>query len=497
MAEAVRLHLDLVLRRLLAQLSAFFDSRAVTAYATGGFLRDALSQRPVNDIDISMEGDPLSLGPELAGAFGGRHFVLDEKRRLARVLLRDPELQIDLLPLRGPIEEDLRGRDYTIDAMAAPLGEAAAGAAALIDPLKGLEDLRSGRVRLVSEWALEEDSLRLLRGVRLATVMSFEIEPKSAEAIRRRASTIVSAAAERQRDELARVFSAPRAARGMRLLDDLRLLDHVMPEMSATRGVDQPKEHHYDVLGHSFAAVDWMDCLLAEEEPEEEPARTLWRELWSQLSWWAQARDHFRERIAPLAPRSALLKLASFLHDVGKPQTRTFDERGRMRFFGHSEAGAGIARRLMRRLRFSGREVRMVAAMIEAHLRPVQMAQQGPPTRRAIYRFFRDTGEAGIDTLILSLADHLATVGPRVSVEGWRAHVYVVSYVLQKRMQEEEVVAPARLLRGDELMDALGLAPGPLVGELLEAVREAQAAGEIATREEALELARRRLASRI
>jgi putative nucleotidyltransferase with HDIG domain len=481
----------------LAQLSAFFDSRGVAAYATGGFLRDALLQRPVNDIDISVEADPLTLGQEIAVALGGRYFALDKKRRLARVLLPGAALEIDLLPLRASIEEDLRSRDYTIDAMAAPLAEAAAGAATLIDPANGLADLRSGLVRLVSETALEEDSLRLLRGVRLAAVMDFEIEPASAEAIRRRASSLVSAAAERQRDELARIFSARRAGRGMRLLDDLGLLDQVMPEMSATRGVEQPKEHYYDVLGHSFAAVDWMDCLLAEEQPDGEPACELWRELWRQLSWWAEARSYFRERIAPLTPRSAVVKLAAFLHDVGKPQTKTVDEAGRMRFFGHSEVGADIARRLMRRLRFSGREVRMVEAMVEAHLRPVQMAQQGLPTRRAIYRFFRDTGEAGIDTLFLSLADHLATVGPRLSAEGWRDHVSIVNYVLQKRLQEEEVVEPARLLRGDELMEVLGLTPGPLVGELLEAIREAQAAGDIATREEALDLARRHLAERL
>ncbi len=133
----------------------------------------------------------------------------------------------------------------------------------------------------------------------------------------------------------------------------------------------------------------------------------------------------------------------------------------------------------------------MVRAMVADHLRPVQMAQQGPPTRRAIYRFFRDTGEAGIETLFLSLADHLATVGPRRNEAGWRRHVALTSYILEKRFREADVVSPPKLLGGDELMSALGLQPGPLVGQLLEAVREAQAAGEIRTREEALALARR------
>jgi poly(A) polymerase len=118
------------------------------------------------------------------------------------------------------------------------------------------------------------------------------------------------------------------------------------------------------------------------------------------------------------------------------------------------------------------------------------MAQQGPPTRRALYRYFRDCGDAGVETLFLSLADHLATVGPRLNEAGWRQHVALVNYILTKRFQEEETVSPPRLLGGDELMAELNISPGPHVGRLLETLREAQAAGDVSTREEALALAR-------
>lgn len=165
-----------------------------------------------------------------------------------------------------------------------------------------------------------------------------------------------------------------------------------------------------------------------------------------------------------------------------------------MRFFGHSDAGAEIAGGLMRRLRFSGREREIVERMIEAHLRPVQMAQDRAPTKRAVYRYFRATGEAGIDTLFLSLADHLGTVGPNVRWEGYRAHVAVVSHILRLHLLEERVTSPPKLVSGDDLMRELGLEPGALLGELLEAVREAQAAGEVSTPAEALALARERLA---
>src|SRR5438034_5999344 len=164
-----------------------------------------------------------------------------------------------------------------------------------------------------------------------------------------------------------------------------------------------------------------------------------------------------------------------------------------MPFFGHANAGAQIAAGLMHRLRFSSRETALVGEMIDAHMRPVQMAQQQAPSRKAMYRFFRDTGEAGIDTLFLSLADHLGTMGPRVELDGWRRHVAAIDYVLRMRLEEPVVMEPPKLVDGDDLMSALGIPPGARVGELLELVREAQAAGEVSTREDAIALARREM----
>lgn len=491
MDQMRHLRLEPPVRSLLAKLAAFFSSRGAEAYAAGGFLRDALLGLPLHDIDVVTTADPLTLAPELASAFQARWFPLDEERRLIRILLPDLDLHLDLQPQRGGIEADLMRRDYTIDAMAVLLPDAAADTVSVLDPTGGLADLEAGQVRAVTEEALQEDPLRLLRGVRLAAQLDFRIEPATAGVIRRYAALISTVAAERQRDEIVRILSTVRAGRGLRLLDEVGLVPHIFPEMEPARGAEQPKEHYWDVLGHSLAAVDALDALLAPQEPPNEPARSLWRDVWSAFGWWQGAAHYLAEEVAPGSRRASILKLAGFLHDIGKPATRTFDETGRMRFFGHQHVGANVAASLMRRLRFSSRETAMVRAMVAAHLRPVQMAQQGPPTRRAIYRFFRDTGEAGIETLLLSLADHLATVGPRLNPIGWSQHVALVSYILEKRFADDGVVSPPKLLGGDELMAALGLSPGPLVGRLLEAVREAQAAGEVRTTQEALALAAR------
>ncbi len=481
-------------RVLLRELQAFFSGRGVAAYVAGGFLRDALLGRPCHDLDISLAGDPLEHGPPLADALAGHYFPLAEEQHIARVLLPDRGVHIDLMPLWAPIEADLAERDFTIDAMAAPLAEAAAGAAAVIDPTGGREDLRNRSVRVVREDAFRHDALRPLRGARLAVELDFTIEAGTAELIRRYAQRLPDVAVERQRDELMRILATARAGPGLRLLDELTLLEVMLPDVTNTRGVEQPKEHHWDVFEHCLETVGNLDNLLAEEEPDDPHWRGLWRELWSGLGWWEGARAYFREELLTDRPRSAVLKLAGLLHDIAKPETKTFEDSGRMRFFGHADVGAEKAGRVLRGLHFSAREVAHVQTMVKAHLRPVQMGQQGPPTRRALYRYFRDCGDAGVETLFLSLADHLGTVGPRVSTLGWRQHVALVNYILAKRFQEEETISPHGLLRGDELMAELNLSPGPLIGQLIETLREAQATGEISTREEALSLARDALA---
>jgi poly(A) polymerase len=146
----------------------------------------------------------------------------------------------------------------------------------------------------------------------------------------------------------------------------------------------------------------------------------------------------------------------------------------------------------MERLRFSARETRLVSLLVEEHLRPGQLSGEGgPPSRRALFRYFRDTGEAALDVLILSLADHLAARGPRMRVTSWRNHVAYVNYVMARRHLEESLVEPVRLVTGHDIMETLGIGPGPEVGRLLRAVEEAQGVGEIHTREEALALIRR------
>lgn len=154
-----------------------------------------------------------------------------------------------------------------------------------------------------------------------------------------------------------------------------------------------------------------------------------------------------------------------------------------------------MAANILERLRFSNREIRLVESFVYHHLRPVQMANGELPTQRAIYRYFRDTGDAGIDILLLALADYLASRGPLVSMEEWKRHCQLINYILTEHDRQQVKILPRKLIDGHDLMNTFGLPPGPLIGKLLAMVCEAQASGELSTREEALALVRGELSA--
>lgn len=478
------------IRALLAAARELLDG---PGYLVGGSLRDLLLGRSPADLDLAVAGETPAFARALADRLAGHFVLLDEERGTARVVLDEGAVRIiDVARLRGDIERDLAQRDFTIDAIAAPIDALVAGdTVELIDPAGGLRDLKSRTVRLVAEQALVDDPLRLLRAVRIAVQLDFAIDRATAEALRRHAARIGEAAAERIRDELARCLATPRAAQALRLLDSLGLLDLLLPEVTAGRGVEQPKEHHWDVLGHAFEAVAALDFMLAEQEPSGRRERSFRRALWNALASEPGLRAHLAVEVSEGRSRATLLKLAGLLHDVAKPQTRAPDATGRIRFFGHAELGAETARAVLRRLRFSRREADLVALMVEEHLRPGQLGGDGPPSRRALFRFYRDTGDAAESILLLSLADALAARGPRMDLDRWRGHAAYVAHVLARRREEETIARPQRLLTGDEIMAALAIGPGPAVGRLLDALEEALADGEVASRDEALALARR------
>jgi len=481
-------------RLLLGKVNKLLAEQGIRSYLVGGFVRDALLGRDTVDIDIALAADALEVAPGVATAFGGRYVLLDEVNRVGRVILPIEEAtkgqwKLDFTTVKGNIEQDLARRDFTIDAMAVDLRELAEDYAAiqLIDPFHGRSDLEQGMIRAVTDTAFELDPLRLLRAVRLAAELGFSIDNETEPLIQRHCHLIANVAGERIREELLRLLAIPQS-KLLPYLDELGLLTAMIPELNQTKGANQPKEHFWDVFDHSIETVVAVDFVLRQGGWEYANDEVL-----TVVPWSAVLAHHFELEVSSGSTRRSLLKLAALLHDIAKPQTKTIDEGGRIRFLGHAKEGAAMAVNILERLRFSGKEVRLVEIMVRYHLRPGQMSHNELPSRRAIYRYFRDTGEAGIDILFLSLADHLATRGPQLNLAQWQEHAQMVEYILSQRFQEETLVTPPKLIDGHDLINIFGISPGPKIGQLLEAVREAQAAGELTARQEALAYIREQL----
>lgn len=487
---------------ILDRVSRLLSQQGYQGYGVGGLVRDWLLGREVNDIDIAVNGDATSIARKAARAIDGKFVLLDEVNKVARVVMGESERQLylDFSSFADDVESDLARRDFTINALAVELSQLAGAlgqhpeptaAVKLIDPFSGESDLKKGTIRAVSPEIFERDAARLLRAVRLAAELNFIIEPETEALIRHHASLIAGVPGEKTREELLKVVSLPGAAHHLRYLDELGLLLALFPELAESKGVEQPNLHFWDVFNHSLETVAAIEFLTREHDWEYGNEEILACAPWSET-----IEKHLSREISTGSYGKSMLKLGGLLHDVAKPKKKTVDGSGRVHFYGHAREGADMTVALLKRLRFSKREVDLAESLVYHHLRPMQMAKEGMPTPRAIYRYFRDTADAGSDILILALADYLASRGPLLDREDWEEHCRLINYILAEHDKQQAKVQIEKLIDGHDLINIFGLVPGPLIGELLELVREAQASGEVGDRESALALVRKKLSLR-
>ena len=413
------------------------------AYFAGGCIRDALLNIPPKDIDIA-----TSASPEQVQALFHRTIPVGIQFGVVRVRVAEMEFEVatfrsDGIYLDGrrpsaisfsTPEQDAARRDFTINGMFYdPLSER------VIDYVNGREDLAGKLVRAIGEPSgrFAEDRLRMLRALRFAAALGFEIEPDTWSAIRADAQGISIISPERIRDELLKILVNPNRLRGFDLLDQSGLLAVILPEVEALKGCEQPEQFHPE--GDVFVHTRLMLSLLAPEA-------------------------------------SGPQVLAVLLHDIGKPRVRSFDPIDqRIRFNGHDRVGAEMTEKVMTRLRFPRHEIDLVVDAVNNHMVFKDVRQMRP----AKLRRFMARPHFGIE-----LELH------RIDCAGSHGDLENYHFLINKESEfAQEPLIPTRLVRGDDLI-AMGLTPGPRVGELLEAVQTAQLEGEIKTRTEALELLR-------
>jgi putative nucleotidyltransferase with HDIG domain len=453
------------------------------AWVVGGAVRDRRLGRASSDFDVVIDGDTARAASAIARAAGrAACFALSREFGSWRVLARDGSWQLDVEPLRGgSLERDLALRDFTVNAIAEPLagGEP-------IDPLGGLRDLAERRLRMAGAGAFEADPLRVLRLVR--TVVELELEPDAGtlRAARASAAALAAVAGERVFAELSRMLDGAAPRRALEWLADVGAAAVVLPELERTRGVEQSGYHHLDVYGHTFEVLDRAVEITQPGGPPPGALRETLAANWPALS------ALLGEPLGDGLSRGGALRWGALLHDSAKPLTREVQPgSGRVTFLGHDAAGAELARSLLGRLRASERLRAHVAALVRHHLRLGFLVHEPQPLApRTTFAYLSRCSPVEVDVTLLSIADRLATRGRRAE-EATEAHLCLGKRMLDDALRWRVDGPPAPLLRGDELARELQLAPGPSIGALLGELAEAQYAGEVRTREQALTYARR------
>jgi poly(A) polymerase len=444
-------------------------------WIVGGAIRDALLGEPVSSADIAVEpGHEERAARAIARVAGGTAFQLSEEHATWRAIAPIDGWHLDVVPLRAEaIEEDLRERDFTVNAIARPLA-----GGDLIDPTGGIADTEARLLRAASDRVFGDDPIRLLRAPRLAAGHELRIDPGTAQLARAASAMAADPAGERQFAELRGIVAGPRPLRGIELMDELEVTAAVLPELEALRGVAQNPNHHLDVFGHTLAVLDeWL---------------RLERDLESFAGDLAPAIDAFlAEPLADELSRREALRFGALFHDLGKPETRS-EGSGYVTFIGHDEVGAQIIAGICRRLRVSRRLSTHLQGLALHHLRLGFLVHQRPLARRTVYDYLVATEPVAADVTLLTVADRLAArgEGPLASPEMIEAHLELAREMLRDALVWHRDGPPRPPLSGDDLVRELDLRPGPELGTLLEVLRAEAFSGEISGRDEALARAR-------
>ncbi|MGA2433710.1 MAG: CCA tRNA nucleotidyltransferase [Bryobacteraceae bacterium] len=430
--------------RLARTVAARLKEAGYQAYLAGGCVRDMLLGLEPKDYDIATSARPtdvVALFPkaQLVGAHFGVALISEAEAAVEVATFRSDHAYRDgrrpeSVSFENDPRQDVARRDFTINGLLLD-----PDAREALDFVGGRADLEAKIVRAIGEpeSRFDEDRLRMLRAVRFAARLGFEIEPGTFAAIERLHAKIQSIAAERIRDELVRILTEGGARRGFELLDRSGLLGEILPEVAAMKGVAQPPEFH--------------------------PEGDVW--------------THTLLMLEGLRAPSPVLAMAVLLHDVGKPPT--FRVADRIRFDGHAELGAEMAVRILTRLRFSNAEIRRVEQLVANHLRFKDVTRMRESTLK---RFLRQE----------NFEDHMELH----RLDCAMSHRLLGNYEFLRRKQAEappEKLNPPRLVTGDDLI-AAGYAPGPAFAGILSAVEDAQLEGAVHNSGEAMALVRDRFA---
>ena len=435
-------------------LTAAMDLASATekeVYVVGGYVRDALMQRSLTDIDLMVVGDGIAFARELAPSFKGGKIVPFEQFGTAQIPLNNIIVEVASArseayssDSRKPqvedadLETDLSRRDFTINAMAVSLNNTDFGE--LHDPYNGVKDLNSGLIRtpLDPDTTFSDDPLRMLRAVRFASQLGFKVDSSVMDSIQRQVDRIEIVSVERVTAEIYKILASPQPSVGLDLLQQAGLMEIVLPEVSALYGLEQPSEwHHKDIFYHTLQVVD----NIAEKTEKTD------------------------------------LRFAALIHDIGKPKTRRLDKKRGWTFHGHDAVGVNMVDKMAKRMKLSNQTREFLKKLTLLHLRPISLAKEDV-TDSAVRRLMVTAGEEVDDLMTLCRAD-ITSKNPKL-VKKYMENFQRVETFMQNVTERDAYRAFQSPVRGDQIMKECGLPPGKTVGKIKEAIENAILDGEIA-----------------
>lgn len=445
-------------------LSRIADKFMNEIYLVGGTVRDYYMGLESTDRDIIvMDEDARDFALKLAELFEASFVPLDEENKIYRIVLPDKINYIDITnPVGDSIEKDLMRRDLTINAIAVNIrtGE-------LIDISGGVTDIRNKCINYVNELNFVDDPLRLLRVYRFQALYGFELAPETISAVCRYSDLIRKPAVERINYEILKLFSGEYAHIALENMNKTWILEEIFPFVKELKQVPPNSHHHLDLFHHSIETVRQVQNLYNEASDD--------------------VKEHLDEIDFGGFSRLAHLKLAAFMHDIGKFSTWTIEE-GRHRFIKHDDVGAKMSVKVLKELHFSNKQIDYISSMIKYHIYPSHVMTSPQITEKIMMRYVRKMDSNSIDAIILAQADRLSARGPEITDEIVERNITSLNMLLRFYLEARETLEPLpKLLSGNDVMDILNIKPSRQLGEIMEALHEAQISGDVITREHAVE----------
>ena len=467
-------------------LSCIARSKKVDVWLVGGLLRDTylkvsaskLGEKKIKvlDFDFCVEKSAKSLARDFAKKISAKCITLDDAQGSWRVILKKGKRMYtyDFTLMRGEtLKDDLSLRDFSINTLALNLNDKKRR---IIDYFGARDDIKKKTIRIISERVLSDDPLRILRGFVFSLHYGFKIEAKTKKAMLKFKRSLNRISGERISEELFKIFLSDDSYQAIKKMDELKIIDEIIPCITECRGVFQGAYHHLDVWAHSLETLKEFETLFKKK-----------------LSKDKDIMAYLNEDIAQGRKRLQLLKLACILHDIGKPAAKKKIKKKTI-FHAHEKIGRDLIERVALRLKLSFREKEILKRLIYWHLRPGYLADQITPSRRAVYRFFHDTDIDGASVIILSLSDWRATRGPLTNAKKRRRHEAIMLKLIREYFQQKKKKPLPKIIDGYDLMRKFGLSSSPLIGQILRKIKEEQALGKIHNKSGAYTLAKAMIA---